>query len=204
MSESWNPGNKSVSFWLQNLKGGDAAAGAQALWDHFFERLLKHIESRVRRANTPQGMVEPEDVTASVFESLWRGAQEGRFAEITNRDDLWWQLLALSKQKVANHIRREMAQKRFPGHIPLSLSETEEGKALIDLISEEPTPEFTAICEEECERLLGLLRDDVLRQIAVYKLQGYKNSEICEELNISSATVTRKLGVIRRTWASEL
>ncbi len=191
----------SVSAWVTRLQGGDAEA-AQKLWDRYFEKLLVVAQARIK--DCPRAILNAEDIAVSVFESLWRGAQQGRFRKLSDRDELWWLLLALTRQKAANHIRRESAQKRGGGAVPLSLTGMSGARnGFHDLMSDDPTPEFALIMEEEYSRIMGLLRDDRLRQIAVLKLEGYTNQEICQQLEISPATVTRKLGLIRSTWGRE-
>ena len=58
--------------------------------------------------------------------------------------------------------------------------------------------------DEEHRRLLGLLRDDQLRTIAVRRIQGYTLDEIASQLDISSRTVIRKLNLVRIRWQHEL
>lgn len=193
----------SITAWVGDLRDGDAEA-AQQLWNRFFEKLVRQVEKRVQTHDCPPEIVVAEDVAVSVFESLWRGAQAGRFDDIANRDELWWLLLAMTKHKVVNHIRHATAQKRFPGKVPASLAAgADDGFSFEELVSQEPTADYTAVLEEEYIRLLNLLRDDSLRQIAVLKLEGYTNEEICQRVNIASATVTRKLRLIRDTWTLE-
>lgn len=191
----------SVSEWVQRLTEGDAEA-AQQLWDRYFGKVLECAEQRIR--NCPPGVISAEEIAASVFESIWRGAQEGRFDRVQNRDELWWLLLALTRRKAASHIRRETAQKRGGATHTQSLSGS-NGKAIFEsLVCDEPTPEYLIAMEEEYERLLTILRDEKSRRIAVLKLEGYSNNEICEELDIAPATVARKVRLIRDTWAREL
>ena len=51
---------------------------------------------------------------------------------------------------------------------------------------------------EEVETLLARLENPVLRQIAVWKLEGYTNAEIATRLGCSGPTVERRLAIIRR------
>lgn len=190
----------SVSQWVERIRVGDAIA-AQHLWNRYFQRLVKLAEKRIR--SWPQHVLGAEDIAASVFESIWRGAQEGRLDRVENRDELWWMLLALTHRKTVDHIRKAKAQKR--GGKAVTASFEEEGAAGIEMIlSREPTPEDLLAMEEESSRLLGLLRDDNLRQIAVRRIEGYSYEEIAERLGISKATVTRKLRLVRETWQKEL
>lgn len=56
---------------------------------------------------------------------------------------------------------------------------------------------------EECQRLLELLGDDTLRNVAVWKLEGLTNEEIAGQLGCKARTVQRKLRTIRTLWAPE-
>lgn len=194
--------HKSVSDWMRGLNDGDVGA-AQQLWDRYFEKLIRQAEVRIR--DCPRGVLNAEDIAASVFESLWRGAQEGRFQNVKNRDELWWLLLSLTRQKSANHVRKESAQKRGGNFKQISNYSDENQKQIFEqLVSDEPTAEYSMLLEEEYSRLLSLLRDDVLRRIAVLRLEGYTNQEISTQLKISVPTVTRKFKLIRDTWTSQM
>ncbi len=51
--------------------------------------------------------------------------------------------------------------------------------------------------------MLDALNDDVLRSIAVAKMEGRTNAEIAGRLEISLPTIERKLQRIRRIWQKE-
>jgi DNA-directed RNA polymerase specialized sigma24 family protein len=197
---------QSVSQWIAHLKEGNADA-AQRLWERYAMRLVELARRRLKDA--PKRIADEEDVAASVFHSLCRGAAEGRFQNVKNRDDLWWLLLAITKQKVVDHVRRETAQKRGAGRTLLESGlngnpDDSKGFALDRLIGDEPTPEFVLMLEEQHERLLGLLRDDRLRQIAVFRIEGFSVPEIAADLKVSTRSIERKLQLIRGAWSREL
>jgi DNA-directed RNA polymerase specialized sigma24 family protein len=196
--------SNSISEWISSLKERDAEA-VQVLWNRFSAPLLEHARRKLSAA--PRGMVDEEDITQSVFRSLWRGAISGRFEDIKNRDDLWWLLLAITKQKVVDHIRRESAQKRGGGRVAtevaLGLEATDAPFALDWLIGDVPTPDFLVMLQEQNDRLLGLLRDDRLRNVAVSRIEGYTVPEIAHALAISTRSVERKLQLIRKAWAKD-
>jgi hypothetical protein len=56
---------------------------------------------------------------------------------------------------------------------------------------------------DQCRSLLGLLRDDSLRQVAQMRMEGYTNEEVASRLRCSLRTVARKIEIIRRTWVGE-
>ena len=197
--------NSSASLWFESLKNADPLA-AQRLWDRFSSRLIEH--ARLRLKGAPRGLADEEDIAQSVFRSIWRAAAAGRLNDITRSDELWLLLLAITRQKVIDYIRRESAQKRGAGRVKseasLAAESQEEAFTLDWLIGHEPTPEFVVILDEQSTRLLGLLRDDKLRRVAISRIEGYSVPEIATNLAISTRSVERKLQLIRKTWAKEL
>ena len=198
-------GGNSVSGWILGLKGADADA-AQQLWNRFYGQLVDIAKQKLQ--GVPPGMSDEEDIAAGVFQSVCRGAAAGRFEDIKNRDDLWWLLLAITKQKVVNYIRHESAAKRGKGRVrtesALALATASDRFSLDHLVGDAPTPEYLAMLDEESRKLLGLLRDDYLRTIASMRIEGYTIPEIADEIGISQRSVERKLRLIRTTWSQEL
>ena len=196
----------SITDWIASLKAADAEA-AQRIWERYSTRLVDLARRRLRDA--PKTVADEEDVAQSVFRNVCHGAANGRFGDIKNRDDLWWLLLAITKQKVVDHFRRESAQKRGGGRVfseSALWAEQHGGQrfSLDYLIGDEPTPELLVILDDEVARLLNLLRDDRLRQIAVSRIEGNTASEIADDLGISSRSVERKLQLIRTSWSRHL
>lgn len=196
----------SVSRWISRLKEGSADA-AQRIWERYAMQLVDLARRRLKDA--PKRVADEEDIAASVFRSLCRGAAAGRFHDVKNRDDLWWLLLAITKQKVVDHVRRETAQKRGGGRTQLEsglngTSDDSKWFGLDQIMSEEPTPEFVVELQEQNDRLLGLLRDDCLRQIAVSRIEGFTIPEIAQDLRLSTRSIERKLQLIRGVWSKEL
>jgi RNA polymerase sigma factor (sigma-70 family) len=195
----------SVSAWIAGLKTNEAEA-VQRLWNRYAVQLVELARQKLGHA--PKGIADEEDIAQSVFRSVCRGAMAGRFSAVTSRDDLWWLLLAITKQKVVDHIRRETAQKRGTGRVQseaaLAAHADDSQRFTLDqLVGEEPTPEFLVMLDEQNRRLLGLLRDDRLRQIAISRIEGYTVAEIATELAVSTRSVERKLQLIRTTWAHD-
>jgi RNA polymerase sigma factor (sigma-70 family) len=192
----------SISEWLGRLKAGEVEA-AQNLWNRYSEELVRVAKQRLGMA--PRGIGDEEDVALSVFGSIFRGVAEGRFQNISTRDELWWLLLTITKRKTVDHIRRETAQKRHaPGQQPGVGLPISPPISLNDLVSSTPTPDFLVALEEQYVRLLEMLRNDQLREIAVLRIEGYNVAEIAEKLGISHRAVERKLPLIRAKWKREL
>src|SRR5262249_17746531 len=145
-------------------------------------------------------------VALSAFQSFHDGVQRGRFPRLEDRNDLWRVLLMLTRQKALNLITREHCEKRGGGKVQhfsaLAGQQTgSEADAFVNLLGSDPTPEFAAELTEECQRLLDSLNNDLLRSVAVWKMEGYTNEEIAAKLGRSESTVERKLNLIRRIWS---
>src|SRR5262245_4070602 len=108
------PDDSSVTTIIVGLKHGDSAA-AQKLWVQYFDQLV--AAARRRLGTAPRRAYDEEDVALSVFTSLCRGAERGNFTKLTNREDLWALLLALTRQKAVDRIRHEQRAKRGGGDV---------------------------------------------------------------------------------------
>jgi DNA-directed RNA polymerase specialized sigma24 family protein len=179
-----------VSVWLAKMKQGDEIA-VQEVWDHYFGRLV--ALARRTLANSPQGASDEEDVAQSAFKSFCLRAQAGRFPKLVDRDDLWKLLMTITLRKAFRNRRREA--KRLSAD-PQALA--------AELASQTPHPAITAGVTEELRRLFGKLEDPVLTGIALMKLEGLTNRQIAKALDLSVATIERKLQVIRHLWADEI
>src|SRR5262245_30692906 len=194
----------SVTFWIDRLKAGDPAA-AQPLWEGYFRRLVGL--ARVRLQAAPRRAADEEDVALSAFHSFCRGAEEGRFPRLSDRDDLWQLLVLLTARKATNLVQQERRQKRGGGKVftasALAGDDSAEGPGFADLVSREPDPGFAAQVAEECQLLLQRLGDSTLQAVAVWKMEGHTNEEIAANLGRCTGTVERKLRLIRAIWEGE-
>jgi DNA-directed RNA polymerase specialized sigma24 family protein len=199
----------SVTLWLGALKAGDLAA-AQPLWERYFVQLVRLARARLRARPWAGADADEEDAALSAFDSFCEGAARGRFPRLADRDELWRLLVVLTARKVGAQTQRQRRQKRGGGRVLReadilgSDADADGGDAgLEQLGGAEPTPEFAAMVAEECRRLLDDLGDENLRQIAVWKMEGYSNEEIRQRLGCSLRAVTLKLALIRELWDPE-
>ena len=196
----------SVTYWLRQLQAGEVDA-LQRLWEKYFERLVGLARQKLRGA--PGRAADEQDVALSAFDSFFRGAREGRFPQLLDRDDLWQVLVVLAGRKAANLVQHERRLKRGGGKVRAASElaaedSTVDGPVFASLIGREPDPAWAVQVAEECRRLLEGLGDDELRAVAVWKMEGYTNEEIAAKLGRKVLTVTRKLNMIRRLWEKEL
>ena len=73
-----------------------------------------------------------------------------------------------------------------------------------DVAGREPTPEFAAQVAEQVQQLLDDLKEQLLRDVALMKMEGFNNEEIAVKLDCSPRSVTRRLKVIRTIWSVRL
>src|SRR3954469_1199717 len=102
------PAAGSVSHWIGRLKEGEGEA-VQRLWEGYFRRLVGLVRAKLRSA--PRRAADEEDVALSAFDSFCRGAEQGRFPKLEDRDDLWQLLVLIASRKAANLVKHENRQK---------------------------------------------------------------------------------------------
>src|SRR5262249_41654574 len=171
-----------VSYWIGRLKEGERAA-VQRLWEGYFRRLVGLVRARLRSA--PRSLpADEEDVALSAFDSFCRQAEQGCFPRLQDRDDLWQLLVLIAGRKAANLANRERRQKHGGGKVVHA-----DGALLAELIGGEPDPALDAEVADECRRLLGLLGDPELKQVALWKMEGDTHAEIAARLGCRPRTV---------------
>lgn len=177
----------SVSHCFRMLKAGDRSA-MQALWDHFFPRLLGL--ARKTLGDCYGGVADVDDAVQSALISFWQRVERGDLDGPRDRDSLWNLLAVITVRKSFKHRERENAQKRGGGKKIVSLTEE---------VAQIRSQDFDTFCSE----LLDML-DDQCRRVAIQRLVGYKNKEIAESLGCTERSIERKLHLIRLCWAEEM
>src|SRR6516225_1437874 len=94
----------SVTLWIAQLKAG-AGGAAQRLWDKYLGPLAGR--ARRRLAGVPRRAADEQDVALSAFDSFCRAAQQGRFARLNDRDDLWQLLAVIADRKAWDLAKHE-------------------------------------------------------------------------------------------------
>jgi DNA-directed RNA polymerase specialized sigma24 family protein len=204
--------NGSITGWIAGVKAGDLAA-AQPLWERYFARMVDLARARLRasgrRGRDAAG--DEEDAALSAFDSLCAGLARGQFPQLADRDDLWRLLVVITTRKVQAQARRGFRQKRGGGLVrPASeLANAADGEGndddvLAQAVGSEPTPEFAAMVAEEYRRLLERLGDDVLRKVAILRMEGSTTDAIAGQLGCARRTVARQLALIRRILEADV
>jgi DNA-directed RNA polymerase specialized sigma24 family protein len=197
-----------LTDWLAALKAGDEQA-AQRLWTHYYLRMVALAGAKLQGVN--RRVADEEDVALSAFDSFCRGLQAGRFPHIADRHGLWRLLVVITARKAADLAQFNRRQKRGSGAVrgdsalvsPNGTPCQQAVAAWGEVVGTEPTPEFSCQVREELDRLLALLGDATLSEIALAKLEGRTNDEIASQLKVVPRTIERKLAMIRECWSKE-
>jgi DNA-directed RNA polymerase specialized sigma24 family protein len=191
-----------ITQWIGELKTGDQEA-ARKLWEGYFRKLVHLVErklpAQLRRA------FDEEDVALSAFKSLCFGVAEDRFPDLNDRGNLWAVLVVIATRKAKAYVETQNRQKRGGGKVRgdsvfFAMGTGEELAGFDALVGKDPTPAFLAQAVEACEGLLEALGDEMLRNMAILKMQGFSLDEIAAETGCTKRAVQRRLEIIRRTW----
>lgn len=199
-------GSITVQIGKLLARGPESQCAAQHLWERYCPRLLELAQRHLR--GLPRRAADEEDVVVVAFERFCRAAQQRRFAQLQDRNDLWQLLLVLTEREAVNQVRATVRQKRGGGQLrgESALDQPDEagdGRAIEQVEDPKPTPEFAAQLTENLEARLRRLGEPVLRDIALFKLEGFTNEEIADKLGCSLPTVERKCRRIRKIWQEE-
>jgi RNA polymerase sigma factor (sigma-70 family) len=197
----------SVTRLIIDLRSDDPAlreVAARLVWGRYFQELLalarNHLSARIRCRE------DEEDVLQSMYKSFCIRQRRGDF-DLANRDELWNLLVRITIRKARNTANRHRQDKRDVRREDAAAAVDHSGADLpgtiLDQIdSDGPTPAEAALLNEALERRFQMLNDPGLRQIALWKLEGYTNPEIAAQLDCTLRTVERKLERIRAYWES--
>jgi DNA-directed RNA polymerase specialized sigma24 family protein len=176
-----------------------------------FPRLVRQAERWLR--GTSVRAVDAEDIALSAFESFCLRAEQGRFPKLFDRGDVWQLLVVIAFRKACNQVKHEARRQPRNGRVypisALALADKDDSGAMLSyLIGRDPDPALAFQVAASYRRLLEMLPTQELRDVAVWKLEGYTNEEIAAKMNggegRSLATVERKLARIRKIWAREI
>ena len=195
----------SVTRLINLLRSDDPAErdiAARLIWQRYFRELLKlarrNLDNRIRQRE------DEEDVLQSMYKSFCLRQQRGEF-DLAGRDALWKLLVTITIRKARNTAKRQGRATRDVGReqtVPDSEEMRSPHWALEQMDAAGPSPAEAAVLNEALERRLEALADPALRQIALWRLEGYTNHEIAERLDCTERSVERRLERIRSKWTS--
>ena len=196
----------SITVWFDQLNAGDPEAAAK-LWNRFFDRLVEIARQQMAVMN--RRVVDEEDIAIGVMAALCECAKRGKLPTVQNRDDLWQQLLSWLKHDVIDQLRLAGSAKRGANQVrgdsvfrDAGNGRWNEPRGFEQIAEQVATPAVLVEMEEQFRVLLHRLPEPALREITIFKMEGYTNDEIAEKMGVSSRTVDRKLKLIRSFWSS--
>jgi len=193
-----------ISQWLLNLADGESEA-VERVWNDYFGKLARL--ARRKLDGLPQRDFDEEDVALSAMYSFCQGIAKHKFDRIQNREDLWKLLVTITARKTTAKRRAHFAQKRGGGQTRgesiFVRHDDDDYGGMADVLGTEPTPELAVSVAENCRKLLDMLPDETIRQIALWTLEGYRTEEIAAKLGCVRRTVERKLERIREIWSEK-
>jgi RNA polymerase sigma-70 factor, ECF subfamily len=199
----------SLTYCVQLLRCADERErddAARVIWERFSCRLQalvrRHLDNRIRRRE------DEEDILQSMYASFCAGQLEGK-APPSGRDQLWKLLVRITMCKLVNTANRHRAARRdvrreHGNHAGDSDSETHFPRWMLEHVDRSaPSPEERVLVVEELDRLLQDLPDE-LRQIVVWKLEGFTNAEIAATLDRTVRCIELKMQLIRKRLQASL
>jgi RNA polymerase sigma factor (sigma-70 family) len=121
------------------------------------------------------------------------------------RDALWKLLVTITLRKARNTAKKHTRDRRDIAREQTMADRDESGSAqwaLEQMDAAGPSPAEAVLLNEALERRLEALADPELRKIALWRLEGYTNREIADQLDCTERSVERRLERIRSKWTS--
>ena len=190
----------SVTHWIQQLKSGERAE-VHNLWERYFHQLVAIARSKLQ--TFPRTAADEEDVAISAFHSFCKAVEGGRFPKLDDRHDVWQILIMITRRKAISLKQYERREIRDCSRNQAFSDETMAGPDFKKFISSEPDPQFVSEMVDQCTFLMNKLDDDRLSQIVRWRMDGYTIAEIGEKLDLSPATIERRMRFIRKCWLDE-
>ncbi len=193
----------SVTNLFGDLKAGSPDA-ADALWKRYFTRLVVVARKRLIGA-THQAVEDAEDAALSAFNGFCTGAVKDQFDNLADRADLWRLLVAITINKALEQRRRHGRKKRGGDLRLINAADLapDQGDPIGDQVDSSQTPESAMILQDQFVALLDALQDPVLKQVAIWRMNGLVTEEIAERMGCVVRTVERKIERIRLIWQEQ-
>jgi RNA polymerase sigma-70 factor, ECF subfamily len=194
----------SLTMIIQDLRSPDCRQrdeAARVIWERFSSRLQalvrRHLDNRIRRREDEQ------DILQSMYSSFCIGQFEGKTPP-ASRGELWKLLVRITMCKVVNTAHFHMAKRRDVRRETAGARERSGGGEsmfpqwmLEHVDNAHPSHEEKIIVLEELDRLLQGLPEE-LRQIVLWKLDGFTNAEIACSIGRTVRCVELKMQLIRK------
>lgn len=192
----------SLTRCIHELRSPDSRMreeAARIIWDRFSARLRnlvrRHLDNRILRRE------DEHDILQNMYVSFCQGQLEGKTVP-AGREELWKLLVRITMCKLVNaanrHLaaRRDIRRERFENKA--SDGDSFFPQWMLEHVDRaQPSPEEQLFVVEELQRLLQVLPED-LRQIVIWRLDGFTNADIACMIGRTVRSVELKLQLIRK------
>ena len=191
-----------MTMKLRQIRSGDNAV-TRDVFEVWFQRLARLGSQLLPRGQ--QRVIDGEDLAQSVLTSFFAALETGFLDKsgqpipIRSRHDVW-RMLAKRLRLRASNARRDLNSDRRGGGRIVAGSDSQISNGLCQ-IPDPATDNFAERIAILHEQLVNCFSRSGLRQIAELLLQGVRPEDIATELQLSTATVYRKLRLIEQHWA---
>ncbi len=184
------PESLQVKALLSRWRLGDEEAARQ-LFALYVDRLVALARQRIGQRLATR--IDPEDVVQSVFRTFFGGLKNDKFT-IGESDDVCKLLARITVHKTFRQVAFHRAAKR---DLYLEAGHGDEAqKQLQAILDRGPTPEAANQFLDQLEHFLSKLRPED-RRILELRMQGYKDVEIAEMMQISDRKIRRLMERVR-------
>jgi DNA-directed RNA polymerase specialized sigma24 family protein len=178
---------------------------AQAIVGRYFQTLVTLALRRLSRRIRP--LVDGEDVAQSAFGSFFRCEEQDREQgkefrfKLESRDNLEKLLIAITLKKALKTARFHTTAKRDINRVehstePEGSAEAPYPELLFEHMDRsEPTPEEVVSLAEMIDSL-----PDQLQAVVELKLNGFKDTEIAEQLGVTPETIRLRKRRVEHEW----
>lgn len=185
---------------LRGLSAGEDGAYAE-FWRFYGDRLRALAHSRLPAFL--QNRLGADDVVQSACRSFFRRVSGGEL-KLSDSENLWRLLCAMTLNKVRMQIRYHSRQRRSPRReVPLDAPADSSTTPHIQPAMPNSSPEELVMFAEQLEQLMSALSEEERRMVEL-KLQDYSSEEIASRLGCSERTVRRLLQRVRERWQTYL
>ena len=195
---------ESVSEWIESMKQGDIAAYSQ-LWQRYYSQLITNARNMLTSRRTGKETFDEEDVLQSVFFALFKGIENGKFPNLVDRNGLWRLLIVMTERRTIGKIKHDNAQKRGGKVRIFPLYGKKTGSQLYFDIEGAPTPQPQTVEElvkTVDEMMAGCNKTE--KRIVVERMIGHELNDIAARMEISTATIGRKLSYLKERLRYQL
>jgi len=192
-------GSGSVSGWIEMIRLGNDEA-VKPLLERYFQRLASFADRKLRSGIRTSD--DGEDIASHALQSVVRRIALGSYPELSDRNNLWLLLMVAAQRRVIDGQRKEIRwQKNFaPVQTVTDLMQALNVDLEFQGERDDQSQAFELI--EFWDHMLSKLSDQMHRDVAKRKLEGYSNREIAIQLQLTPKKVDRMVQAILERWRS--